>query len=759
MTTIQNKEKPTLWFIKNRKTSSPTAQMAKKKQEPTPYGVFDFETCIRNNVKITPYMVGYILDKEYKFYTLPEHDYNPDSISFTFINSLINSHHLDTNVTSYSDAIRRFKNIKETKVLHMYAHNFGRFDINCLSRGLAIAQQKLPNIKINFIEDTAGIIKAVEVEITNNKKILYPKRWSEQLLEKYPKRRVFYYWTKKLVFIDSMNFLKFSLITAAKAFIGPHSNKEQLDFNIANIREESMTQAKIDRLVQYNKNDCRLLEATLDNFQKLCFREYRIYPLNSLTLTAFSYKIFKSTLDSSNYKTHGIIVPEKSVYDFFRHSYKGGRVELFQPSVKKNAGNFGLGYVDFSSLYPAVCVHSKFPGGFYRFKSSWLKWKYNENKHGIYLCKVTFDKSDTLPFLSVKISGTTLFPYGSWWGIYTSIEINKALKLGYDIIPKMGYEFEGETTPFKSFFYNLYRWKEDSRIANNEGQAETAKLLMNSLTGRFGKKLLKTSRQFVNISELNDFLETNNKQVINVNDVTNTTKCIKLTLPKDSSEQIKEEVAPQISSFITAYGRLWLYEALTYNKIRPVYCDTDSIMYEITDNSFSLKEWNKIIQQKLPGTAEDNKTSLGQLVPKSKFELEKIICLAPKFYVLIGKDKVNITCKGITQSQEEDTNKKKISIDLWEKKINDTTNNDRFTAKSYNTIKKNTKNFNMEKINFIEKDLHNMLTDDKKREKICQNNKWTNTRPKKIYVNDEKVDFQYLKQHGESRWEWFNHNN
>ena len=131
--------------------------------------------------------------------------------------------------------------------------------------------------------------------------------------------------------------------------------------------------------------------------------------------------------------------PNLFVYRFFKQSYRGGRVEIFKEYAEHRSDNFGIGYVDFTSLYPAICLNHTFPAGFYTEVNG--QSNYNAHCYGIYLCKVIFQKENVLPFLSVKLNGKNVYPLGRWIGIYTSIEIEKARELDYNIEIISGFYF------------------------------------------------------------------------------------------------------------------------------------------------------------------------------------------------------------------------------------------------------------------------------------------------------------------------------
>lgn len=134
----------------------------------------------------------------------------------------------------------------------------------------------------------------------------------------------------------------------------------------------------IEQLRAYNKQDCTLLYRILRKFEADSSALLGEYPLHYPTLTSYSYHVFKTKLAEAK-----ITVPGSLEDEFMRVGYHGGRTEVFKPYAKAGEGNYGLDFLDFTSLYPAVCLYTKMPTG-------WAKktHKYESDKLGMYLCFV-----------------------------------------------------------------------------------------------------------------------------------------------------------------------------------------------------------------------------------------------------------------------------------------------------------------------------------------------------------------------------------
>ena len=233
--------------------------------------------------------------------------------------------------------------------------------------------------------------------------------------------------------------------------------------------------------------------------------------------------------------------------------------------------------------------------------------KYKEGITGIYECEVNCEYMH-IPLLPYKDSkNKLLFPYGKFKGFYTNREIEKAYNLGYDIKIISGYVFNECEYIFKEYVEHYYNIKK-----NSEGsKKEIAKLLLNSLYGKFGQKRKMLSYSINN----NTNVKTDNFMSISAN--MNITK-------SEKYNHYSKYLHSEISALITADARLELYKLIERAGIDNVYYyDTDSI----------------ITSYPLNCSAE-----LGQI--KKVAELDEFICIGAKLYAYKTKNDVHITAKG-----------------------------------------------------------------------------------------------------------------
>jgi hypothetical protein len=214
----------------------------------------------------------------------------------------------------------------------------------------------------------------------------------------------------------------------------------------------------------------------------------------------------------------------------------------------------------------------------------------------------------------------TIAPLGKIKLVITSPEYELAIKLGYKINILEGYYFE-KGNIFSKFVTDLYNLR-----INNKGSAldTIAKLMVNSLYGRFGMEILNISYKFINMQNI--FSE---YEIVDYLDLLENGALITY---KDSKLLNKEQsISISISSAITAYARCYLI-TIIYDLIKlginVYYLDTDCI---VTDKPIPSEYVGK---------------ELGL------FKLEKVykefIALGPKIYYGLPEDgtKPDIKIKG-----------------------------------------------------------------------------------------------------------------
>lgn len=390
----------------------------------------------------------------------------------------------------------------------------------------------------------------------------------------------FRYNKNRLEFRDSFSILPTSLARLTKDFNVEHQ-KLKMDYKLG---------IKDPNFDDYFANDLKGLYEVLNLSKSL---------LNKSTIASNSLYDF---ITSSQIET---IKNEQIVEDRFRYGYFGGRTEVF-----KMLGS-DLYYYDVNSLYPYVML-KEYP---YPIANNFSIVAGNFNPEKLSYWKIEAECPDDLliPVLPVKREdGELIFPKGRINGWYYSPEIKLAIKMGYKIRFIQGYEFKKNGFIFKEYIEKKYLEKKASKGAKRE----IAKLLMNSLYGKFGQR--RDEQTYVEISK-NEFDRISNEHLYET-----------IAIVGNSYYKIKEKqnfysdfIHPEIAGLVTSYARTELYEWFLMAGLENVYyCDTDSMII------------NKEIDAKFIGS------EIGQM--KLEANIKEFVALAPKMYSYISKDDMEV---------------------------------------------------------------------------------------------------------------------
>lgn len=398
---------------------------------------------------------------------------------------------------------------------------------------------------------------------------------------------------------DSYNILTTSLKKLCESFNVP---VKKLDVDRTRIQDLSK-----EELEQYVSIDCIALLQVLQEARK-------VFDVDDfcMTIASQSMKEWKRFENIKNY-----YVNAKKLYNFIRESYYGGRTEVFRRYGKN------LHYYDINSMYPDAMRNNPYPKGRY------MKVRqFHKSKLGIYRVKVKAPPFLEIPFLPYRNENNKLiFPLGSWEGVYTSVEIEKAITLGYSIECIEGVIWEEKAYPFTKYVDKWHGIKTQAKAEGNEAKTFIAKLHLNSLYGKFGQR-----RMF--------------KKVVQGLDKSMLKKGCKplfenMNLYEVNEPDKKPYTAVHIASFVTSYARIRLYEGIEAVKKkngRVFYCDTDSLVCDVRiPEGHKLGEW------------------------ELESEIDEGIFLLPKLYAYKIGEKVVFRAKGFDREC--------LSWDAYEKAV------------------------------------------------------------------------------------------
>ena len=227
--------------------------------------------------------------------------------------------------------------------------------------------------------------------------------------------------------------------------------------------------------------------------------------------------------------------------------------------------------LDVNSLYPSVMYYEKLPFG----EPKYFKGKYeNDNVYDLYIQRIVLThfkvKKNKIPTIQIKNNSSFLateyLRECNKEVVLTLTNIDLKLFLEQyeyddnDLEYIDGWKFRSKKGIFKDYIDKWITRKNEATISKNSGQRQIAKLMLNSLYGKFATRLTAISK--------NPYLE---------NDIVHY---------RLGNEKDKKGLYLPIGSFITAYARnktirtsqgIMDYSIEKYGVNKYIYSDTDSI--------------------------------------------------------------------------------------------------------------------------------------------------------------------------------------
>jgi hypothetical protein len=614
--------KSTIYFVNGeivlRKQQFPAKPLTKNNKDrnlQTYFVTMDIETLLVNNKHI-PYLLTAFNGTDY----VTSFGNNQSELFSQFINGLFNFNFLN----------------RSTKLI-VYAHNLSGFD------GIFLLKQLLPFGK-------------VEPLIHNGKLISIKLKTSSGL-----------YKGKTIIFKDSMLLLPLSLRLLCNAF-NISIPKGYFPFKLTNIFYTGVLpkfyywtgisvniyesilkdhKNKIwsfkDESIKYCKLDCKCLHEILTQFNELIFNNFQINIHKTLTLPSLAMRIYKTHYMPKNtiYQLVGIV--EQAI----RESYSGGAVDVYIPHNRTNSffdkvkALFQRIFIyDVNALYPYVMANHPMPIGLPTYFEGDIR-KIDPEAYGFFYCKISSPYLQH-PLIQRRIKTKngyrTIAGLGSWYGWICSSELDNAMKYGYTFNIISGYQFKTGDI-FSSYINKMYNLRLE--YPKSHPMNLIAKLLMNSLYGKFGMKLESTKVDIFNTAiksdrnlldtlmkvageTIKDFIKIDKVNIIVVRDSIS-------IFSSESNDDLYhgQDVNIAIASAITAGARV----CMSYFKNNPLF----RLFYSDTDSA--------VIDRPLPDHMVGG--ALGQL--KLEYIADKAVFLAPKVYGLVTEDgKEIIKVKGLT---------------------------------------------------------------------------------------------------------------
>lgn len=419
-------------------------------------------------------------------------------------------------------------------------------------------------------------------------------------------------------FFDSLKLLNFSVEEVAKAF-NLSIKKLEIDYKAKREKGHKIT----DEEKAYLKHDVMIMSLALEKMFEM--------KITRMTIASNAMNFFKDTISKKRFEEWF----KPPLYDKdLRQAYKGGFTYLNEIYRGKEVKE-GI-VLDVNSLYPSVMYYSPMPYG----EGIYFDGKYVPDKlYNLYIQNITCQfriKKDMIPTIQIKnnLSFVPTEYLSSSNGESINLTLtNVDLKLFlehydiYDVSYNWGWKYKSSTKIFKRY---IDYWNELKVKATKEGNKPLrtiAKLMLNSLYGKFAASPEGRSKI--------PYLDNN--------------------IVKYKLSELEERTAYYlpISIFITSWARDKTIRSAQAVYHRFIYADTDSLHLEGTDipenlliSDTELGKWKiestfkrgKYLRQKC--YIEDAVTPVDEI---EKFKKENPECLH-----LVSKDSIiNIVCAGM----------------------------------------------------------------------------------------------------------------
>jgi hypothetical protein len=339
----------------------------------------------------------------------------------------------------------------------------------------------------------------------------------------------------------------------------------------------------IEETKKYIYNDVKSLYEILEKFSKDVYDVESINMSDVVSISSLALKTFLTNYYDE--KRTPIHIPLYKQHKDIKNAFYGGRTE-----VLKTYGE-DLYLYDVNSLYPSVMLKDIPIGNL--IKSSDTKL---DNYFGFCYVTVEVPEHNNNPVLPFRGDfGNIYNPIGSWTGWYSS-EILKTAR-DFDktkITVHYGYKFKKGLNVFTKFVNYYFDLKRKAEQMKNDGLRMLAKLMLNSLYGRFGLKYILSTTKIVSSFEFKDlslkykvldsfrFDEENDLEYIRYSkEPSDIIKDLDINLynkliSKDGGEEDFITRSIPISAMVTSYASSFMHPFLNIPDNDCYYTDTDS---------------------------------------------------------------------------------------------------------------------------------------------------------------------------------------
>lgn len=397
---------------------------------------------------------------------------------------------------------------------------------------------------------------------------------------------------KKVTFLDSAKlFPGMGVDDIARAFRMP-IRKLEIDYSA---HDDLPYEAPLtEEEKKYIINDVKIVANAVEIFRQ--------QGMDKMTIASCAMAEYKKIIGQRNFN-RWFPVLNTEIHNDIKQGYRGGFTYVM-PDVAGREVKNGV-VADVNGLFSAVMMQEKLPHG----TPIFYKGKYEpDDLYPLYtqMIRCQFElKPGKIPTIQIKHS---MYYSGNEY-LTTSDDEDVVLCLNspdleifldhyevYNLEYLSGWKFKAARGFFDDYIEKWSRLKAEAKAAENWGLYLLAKLMLNALYGKFGTSTIRRSKA--------PYLD--EEGVVKY---------------KDTKPEEKEGVYVPMASFITSFARQRMVNALQRasddyrsgrSKIRPCYCDTDSLHCESED--FSLPDWLEIDKSKLGAWKFESKFTKGKFL-------------------------------------------------------------------------------------------------------------------------------------------------
>ncbi|HQU00463.1 MAG TPA: DNA polymerase, partial [Acidimicrobiales bacterium] len=287
---------------------------------------------------------------------------------------------------------------------------------------------------------------------------------------------------------DSFRILSNKLSTLCGTFGLTDEGIGKLNIDILPADLKKLNKAKY---YEYLEQDCRALQIILLRFWELItniFGDVGELPMTAPSLAMRIYGL---------YLPEGIRVPrQKTLKRLERRSYRGGMVRCLLPGHHRN-----VRVQDCNSMYPSQMRAHQYPTSY---QGYWTT-TYQAGVVGIWDVEYTQPEDERIgPLLVDEATGEP-----AWEGrtVAGSPELDYLLELGGTVTVIWGHVFVKTGPIFKTYIDRLWALRREAQTDGDRALDSIAKMLMNSLYGKFGQREEGWEIQDQDIPKMDAYLE------------------------------------------------------------------------------------------------------------------------------------------------------------------------------------------------------------------------------------------------------------